>query len=1203
VPQSTTLGTLIRQHRLRLGLTQEELADRAGVSPRSISNLERDAGRTHYPHTMRRLADALQLHGAERNAFLADSQKAAPASPETADSPQTMRPAGILTFLVADLRGYSAYTNTCGDEAAATVAQTFAAIVCETVTVSGGELLELRGDEALAVFTSARGAIRAALALQDRLVPGTAIPLGAGIAVDAGEAVPMEGGYRGRALNRASRLCAEAEAGEILISDTVAGIAGKIEGLRFGERRVGPLKGFSAPVATFRVMRTEAPTEGLDYADVTVSARAVRLPPTTTPFIGRHLERAEITTLLNRDELKLLTLTGPGGTGKTRLAIETARDLASSYPEGIMFVDLSTVTDPGLVPAAIARAIGLEVDREWTASSLVESLGEGRRLIILDNFEQLIASVPMVAELSAGCPNLRIIVTSREILRVAAEQRFPVPPLRTPAPEEAMSIEEAGGYDAVTLFLHRARAVKPDFTLTAENAPAVAGICARLAGLPLAIELAAARVRLFAPDALLDRLERPLSLLTGGPRDAPARHQTLRATMAWSYSLLPPAEQTLFRRLAVFSGGFTLDAVEAISTATGDADRADVLDMLAALGDKSLVSRFDLAAGERFTMLPMIREYAAEELDASGERETIRRRHAEWFTSWIERGLDAIWTKDQPVWVRHVDEDHDNIVLALEWAYEYRDPEMGLRLVTGLQWPWICSLRLVTELRRWLHRFLELGGTVSPRTRALALTAWDAKYSPLPALARLEEAVSLARQADDPLTLLQALLALAGEALFRFEDTAAAAPALREAQALAGQLNDTRWIAAMLRAHSKAAELEGDDQRATDLLEQSLALERSAANPQGIAFCLHALAWKEFTAGDLQPAYRHATEGLSFYRQAGNRLGATDLSYVLVLISGALGDPTTGRRHAHERMREAEAAGDIWLVSEVCQDLGRIALREGELSEAETQLSRALDLARSQDNPHTEIDALMDLEDLALLTGDWQRASVLAQELGQAAGRMRHTVVSWGMTAPIMMRWRMDGLDTTVDELTSLATRAEQGGDFALTFAASADLARIDVVTGNPGMALNRLERTLASPRKFPLSPYTSEAQAMLLEAYIETGDLEKAKALVTSMTTNPSRPGGNVAAPEWHRILGKLRAAEGQWTEARAEFDQAITGSRGIFERALILLDLGRSLATNGDTEEARERLSEALSAFDDLRARPFAQAAEHALSRLPSL
>jgi hypothetical protein len=223
---------------------------------------------------------------------------------------------------------------------------------------------------------------------------------------------------------------------------------------------------------------------------------------------------------------------------------------------------------------------------------------------------------------------------------------------------------------------------------------------------------------------------------------------------------------------------------------------------------------------------------------------------------------------------------------------------------------------------------------------------------------------------------------------------------------------------------------------------------------------------------------------------------------------------------------------------------------------------------------------------------------VLAGELGQAASRMSHTVVSWGTPAPIMMRWRLDGLDTTVDELASLARRAEQVGDFALAFAASAELARIDLVTGNPRVALNRLESTLASPRKFPLSPYTSDAQAMLFEAHIETGDLNKAEELVRSMTTDPSHPGGNVAAPEWHRINGKLRAAAGQWREARAEFDLALQKTRGIFERAIILLDLGRALGAHGAPVEASARLEEALTIFNRLGAKPYVEAVERALS-----
>ncbi|MFQ5794857.1 MAG: AAA family ATPase [Candidatus Bipolaricaulia bacterium] len=391
--------------------------------------------------------------------------------------------------------------------------------------------------------------------------------------------------------------------------------------------------------------------------------------------------------------MRLLTLTGAGGTGKTRLGLQAAADLIDDFEDGVYFVDLAPISDPGLVVSAIAQKMGVreaEVGGRPLLDSLKEHLRDKQILLLLDNFEQVVAAAPQVAELLAACAWLKLLVTSREPCHVRGEHVFPVPPLALPEPDRKrpLAIEYLMQYEAVRLFIDRAQAVKPDFAVTHENAPAVAEICIRLDGLPLAIELAAARITLLPPQVMLARLGSRLKLLTGGARDLPARQQTLRATIDWSYDLLDASEQTLFERLSVFVGGCTLEVAEAVCNGTGDLELdVDVLDGLASLVDKNLLRQEEQVEGApRFLMLETIREYGLERLEASGEAEATQRTRADYYLALAEQAEPKLWGgPEQGEWLDRLEVEHDNLRAALAWCEQSGECEVGLRLGVALR--------------------------------------------------------------------------------------------------------------------------------------------------------------------------------------------------------------------------------------------------------------------------------------------------------------------------------------------------------------------------------------------------------------------------------------------------------------------------------------------------------------------------------------
>ncbi len=700
-------------------------------------------------------------------------------------------------------------------------------------------------------------------------------------------------------------------------------------------------------------------TEGANASSLVKPASST-FPWPLTSLIGRERELAAISTMLARPEVRLLTLTGTGGVGKTRLALAIAVELRDTFPDGVGFVSLAHLHEADHVLPTIAQAEGLQVSSTRPPLELLSaSLREQHRMLVLDNFETVVAAAPSLVDLLAACPRLKLLVTSRETLHVRGEREFLVKPLALPDPRHQPDDETLAHYGAVALFLERAREVQPSLQLDSSTAPLIMEICRRLDGLPLALELAAARLKLLPLPALLERLKHRLAVLTGGPRDLPARQHTLRNTLAWSYDLLPGVEQRLFRVLSVFVGGCTLEAVEQVWSALGG-EQAEVLDGVTSLLDKHLLFRADQETPDpRFHMLETIREYGLETLDASGERGAACLAHARYYLRLAEQADAHLFSRGEQRWAERLKQEHDNLRAAMQWSVEQEEDgqrrNIAWRLAGALGPFWI-DYGYVAEGQQFVERALARREGVAAEVVAKALHAagWLAvvQGESRRADALCQESLMLYRELHNLREMASVLERLGWIALW-LGDAAQATTWLEESVALSREAEDKDRLAYALFALALTILIHpghGDALRGRSLVEESLALFKEERDQAGIAHALYGLGLWHFQQGDAATARSMLEESFALLSALGQRLWATQPLYRLGKIAAQAGDLPAAYAFYQQSLAMFQALDDQQSSAACLEEWAAVVARQGQTAWA-AQLWGAAEARRAAGGP------------------------------------------------------------------------------------------------------------------------------------------------------------------------------------------------------------------------------------------------------------
>ncbi|MBI4728413.1 MAG: tetratricopeptide repeat protein [Acidobacteria bacterium] len=876
---------------------------------------------------------------------------------------------GIATFMMAEVEGSAPLWESAGGDLAGATARAQALVEEHAIRNSGALVQGARpGVPACAVFPRPANALICALEIQRalRALPAaTAAPPRMRMAVHTADGLVGRGVLDGATLSRCSALLALARSGQTLVSRVTADLVGELsreEGLAGVElRALGQrvLRDPSRPEEVFELSHADLMTP--DGGDPALGDR--------TSFVGRARELAEVRALIATG--RLVTLTGAGGSGKTRLAARLAAQVAGSFRTGVRMVDLAPLRDGALVVQAVADALDVREEQAALLDTLAEALRSQDLLLVLDNCEHLVdATADLVRTLLGACPRLRVLATSRQPLGVAGEVAYRVPPLPVPEPGAP-----AGESDAVRLFCDRALAVHPGFRLTESNAPAVAEICRRLDGIPLAIELAAARTDLLGAEQIVERLDDRLRLLTGR---APAS-RSLRGMIDWSYELLAQPERALFERLAVFAGGADIDAVEAICEG-GAVPAGGSLDLIAGLAGKSLVVAEERHGRARYRLLETVRQYADEKLRESADESETRDRHLGWFIRLAERGHEELVGPSQAAWIDRLHDDHDNLRLALGRAAGR--PEDFVRLAGALGRFWDIRGHL-GEGRAWIARALAASEGVDARIRARALNAAgvlaDSQNDFRAAVEMHERALRDAREVDDAKLIGNSLTAL-GNAFRSLSENARARALLEEGLAVRREAGDEFGVAASLNNLGNLEIAEGNLEAARRLYGQALAAFRGLGNRFAVQICLGNLADVARLQGDIDAALRANEEALRMARELGDTRSESHYLSMAGTLSMRAGDLDAARSHLEGALRIARELGDLEAVIVCLANLGDVTRRRGDLAGAWALLEESLAIAHREDRRRRVAMCLQQLGEVARDGEDNPRALTLNRE-------------------------------------------------------------------------------------------------------------------------------------------------------------------------------------------------------------------------------